>query len=81
MSSPTPGEFSFNQTTDAGDKNQKSLNFDELPPGQNAKFIENTQKAYDNATTDKTRENIYGLARSWVKFWNPRLSPRPKFPS
>ncbi|MEY4243547.1 MAG: hypothetical protein RLZZ245_1132, partial [Verrucomicrobiota bacterium] len=28
MSSPAPGEFSFNQTTDAGNKSQKGLNFD-----------------------------------------------------
>lgn len=57
-SSPAPGEFSFNQTTDAGDKNQKGFNFDALEPGPNAKFIENTQKAYDTAATDKARENI-----------------------
>ena len=31
---------------------------DTLPPGPNAKFVENTQKAYDHATTDKARENI-----------------------
>ena len=32
--------------------------FDKLPPGPNAKFIENSAKAYDAATTDAARENI-----------------------
>jgi hypothetical protein len=51
-------DFSFNQTTDAGDKSQKGFNFDSFAPGPLAKFNENTQKAYDNATTDNARENI-----------------------
>jgi hypothetical protein len=57
-SSPTQPGFSFDQTTDAGDASQKGFNFGTLPPGPNAKFVENTQKAYDHATTDKARENI-----------------------
>ena len=81
MSSPAPGELSFNQTTDAGDKSQKGFNFAALPAGPNAKFVENTQKAYDTATTDKARENICGSSRSTVKFSPARLSTRPKFPS
>lgn len=40
----SPGEFSFNQTTDNGDANQKGFNFDTLPAGPLAKFVENTQK-------------------------------------
>lgn len=43
------------EATTAGDLFSTIAN---LPAGPNAKFIENIQKAYDNATTDKARENI-----------------------
>jgi hypothetical protein len=47
----------IDQITGQGTAEAPSV-IDTLPPGPNAKFVENTQKAYDHATTDKARENI-----------------------
>lgn len=73
FASPSP-EFGFNQTTDTGDASQKGFNFDALPPGPDAKFVENTAKAYESARNDNARKQIAkvsaareGITRSKVQ--------------
>lgn len=57
------GGFDFGAPLDAGTKDQKGLNFGSLPPGPNAKFNENTTKAYAAAPEgSKAREEIAKLS-------------------